>query len=194
MSLYEPFENQPVITTERLILKPMELLDAPAMFEIKSDKEVTAKYGRESHKDMQQTTEWIKLILDNYTEKSSLAWTIFLKKSEKGIGSVILWNLDLDSQVGEIGYELHRDCWRHGFMFEALGAMTDWAILDMGLNRVEACPLKENAASIAVLEKLGFKFEGNLKERIYFRNRYWDQLYYAMLKSDRTKVRRVGKQ
>ncbi len=184
MTLEDLFENIPTLKTERLVLKQIDLSDAPALFSIKSDAEGTSKYGREPHKNLEETKRWVKQLITNFKEKESLAWSIHLQDTDEAIGLVTLWNLDPESFVGELGYELHRNYWRRGIMFDALKAVIDWLMRETPLNRIEACPIKENIPSVKMLEKLGFKYEGNLRERIYFHGRFWDQYYFSMLKSD----------
>ncbi len=179
-----PFENFPALTTDRLILKQMSESDAPAIFKIKSDAESTARYGQNPHKSVEETARWINLALETYREEKDIMWSIFQKGEEVPIGLVTLWNLNADSLMGELGYELNRDYWRHGIMFEALKAVIDWAMGGMDINRIEACPIEENSGSVRILEKLGFKLEGNLRERIHFNGRFWNQLYFGFLKSD----------
>ncbi len=65
--------------------------------------------------------------------------------------------------------------------FPAVRALTDFGFAEMGLHRVHAYVVCANAASVRVLEKLGMRCEGHLREAI----RKWDQwhdLYlYAVL-------------
>ena len=69
-------------------------------------------------------------------------------------------------------------------MTEALAPVLAYGLLGVRLNRIEACPLAENAASNALLLKLGFRYEGNLRQRVFFRGRFVDQVYYGLLKSE----------
>jgi RimJ/RimL family protein N-acetyltransferase len=51
----------------------------------------------------------------------------------------------------------------------------------MGLHRIEACPLAFNTPSINLLRKLGFTYEGTLRQRHFFRGEYHDMLYFGLL-------------
>lgn len=53
-----------------------------------------------------------------------------------------------------------------------------------GLNRIEAFVEPENVGSRKVLEKIGFREEGILKENYYWKNRFVDKAIYAFLKKD----------
>ena len=52
---------------------------------------------------------------------------------------------------------------------------------DLGLHRVWAHCVAENAASARVLEKVGLRQEGRLREHEVFKGRWWDTLLYAIL-------------
>ena len=67
-------------------------------------------------------------------------------------------------------------------MTESLSAILNYGFLDLGLNRIEANPLALNEASQRLLLRLGFKPEGSLRQRVFFRGAYIDQLYFGLLR------------
>ncbi len=69
MSVHTPFKKFPEFTTERLFLRMVKETDTPYLFEIKADEEITAKYGREPHASIEQTSRWVDEILKDYVEK-----------------------------------------------------------------------------------------------------------------------------
>ena len=162
----------------------MEDSDAEAMFAIKSDPKVAAAYGAEPHKSIEETREWVERRVNGPGREDSLFWVFVPKWGRGAIGSCCYWHFDRESKCAELGYELHRPFWGRGIMTEALGPVLAYGLEGLGLNRVEACPLAENAASNALLIKLGFKYEGNLRERVFFNGRFVDQYYYSLLKSE----------
>lgn len=183
MSVWSPFEKFPEFNTDRLHLRMVKESDIPALFEMKSDPDTTSRYGAKPHLDQTQTAEWVRILFEDYKERTTLFWCITLNESDTPIGSFTLWNMDLNSFRAELGYELNSRYWRKGIMGEALDVLLDWAFSEMGLNRIEACPLRENTSSVRMLEKLGFELEGNLKERIFFDGEFKDQLYFGMTRS-----------
>ena len=74
---------------------------------------------------------------------------------------------------------------RRGYMREALTEMTRFAFEDLGIGRLEAGCLPENAASRALLEKCGFKYEGVAQAYLQIDGRWRDHVLYAMLRRDR---------
>ncbi len=180
----DPFLVFPDLGTDRLFLRQVSLDDLFAMYEIKSNPKVTNQYGREPHSSFIQTETWIRLLLDNFRDKESLYWKIINREDNRIAGSITLWNMELESRVAEVGYELHPDFWKKGIMQEALKCIIDWSFETFKLNRVEACPIQGNSSSIKLLERTGFKLEGTLKERVHFHGKFLDQYYYAILRKE----------
>ena len=81
----------------------------------------------------------------------------------------------------DIGYELSLDYWGQGFATEAAGAMVEFGFRDLGLHRISSWCIAGNTASARVLERLGFRQEGRLRQNEYFKGRWWDTLLYALL-------------
>ena len=102
-----------------------------------------------------------------------------------GIGYTL--HHDVERVGAEIGYWLGAAFWGRGIMTAALSAVTDYAFRQHEeLRRVYAVPYAWSAASIRVLEKVGYRFEGRMRESAIKDGRVTDQLLYATLRSERT--------
>lgn len=116
------------------------------------------------------------------------AWPFFIFLRETGdlIGAVTLDNIRRGpSESGAVGYWIAEAHTRQGYMREALTALKDWAFETLDLSRIEAGCLPENAASRAVLEKSGFKYEGVAQAYLQIDGRWRDHVLYAALRRDR---------
>ncbi len=111
-------------------------------------------------------------------------WFITMKGEDRVIGDCTLWNLDIPSSCGELGYALDSSYWGRGIASEAISAIIEFGFGKMQLNRIEACPFSSNEPSMSLLQKHGFKLEGNLRQRVFFHGKYYDQLYYGLLKPE----------
>jgi len=100
-----------------------------------------------------------------------------------GIGFVV--HDDVERFTAEIGYWLSEDHWGRGIVAEALQAVTAYAMDTHGLHRLYAAPYAWNQASVRVLEKAGYVFEGRLRCSVYKEGRLVDQLLYAYTSADR---------
>ncbi len=83
--------------------------------------------------------------------------------------------------VAEIGYTLAPAYQRQGYGYEMVSALLDYAFSTLAMHRVYARVLRENAASINLLERLRFRCEGALVEQIWFHDAWRDQLIFAQL-------------
>ena len=86
--------------------------------------------------------------------------------------------------AAETGYELHRAYWGQGIMAEAMSAVLTYGFTELGLHRIEADVAPENMRSKSLLLKLGFTFEGNLRQRYFFRGQFEDEHYFGLLKDE----------
>ncbi len=184
MTLDDAFTHQPSLATRRLVLRPLRSSDAEAVFAFKSDPEVTRHYGQEPHRTLEETRAWIQRREADYARRSTLFWAFAAKGQDRAIGAGCLWNFDASFHTAEVGYELHPSYWNQGFMTEAVSAIVDYAFRDLGFHRLEANPFADNDASVKLLVKLGFKEEGRLRERHFFRGRFLDQLYFGILRQE----------
>ena len=85
---------------------------------------------------------------------------------------------------GELGYALARPHWRHGYMTEAVTAALAYGFERLGLHRAEAICLADNTASRCLLERMGFRLEGNAREAFLQDGSYKDLSRYALLKDE----------
>ena len=83
------------------------------------------------------------------------------------------------NHCAEIGYWLGEPFWNRGIVTEALIAVTDWAFTELPVVRLDAPVYARNPASVRVLEKAGYEFEGRLRARYFRDGQYIDALLYA---------------
>jgi len=178
------FTHFPVLTTGRLQLRQIQPTDAEAFFAIKSDPEVTHPYGVEPYQSLDDARAMIQRLQSSYDRRESIYWCITLKHEDVVIGSCCFWNFEPGFRCVEIGYELNRSYWRQGIMAEAVSAIMTYGFTELGLHRIEANPLARNTSSRNLLIKLGFAYEGNLRQRVFFRNQFEDQHYFGLLKDE----------
>lgn len=105
--------------------------------------------------------------------------------------NVLLGALTLDNirrgpaQTGTIGYWIGAPHARQGYMREAILSLVAHAFSVQDLSRIEAACLPENAASRAVLEQCGFKYEGVAQSYLQINGRWRNHVLYANLRGDR---------
>jgi len=88
------------------------------------------------------------------------------------------------AQTCTLGYWIGERHARHGHMTRAVRAAVGFAFRNLALRRVEAACLPSNAASIRLLEKVGFSREGYARRYLCIAGTWQDHLLYALLSDD----------
>ena len=178
------FSHFPRLETPRLVLREITPRDAPAVFRIRGDYEVTKYNTGAAYQNVQQAVKLIDNIGKRYNSHEELRWGIQLKTHHDLIGICGFNYWDRTDNRASVGYDLLRSEWGNGYMPETLRAVIAFGFTHMGLNRIEADTSAENSASMRVLEKVGFQREGVQREQYYEHGRYYDLVLFALLKRD----------
>lgn len=88
------------------------------------------------------------------------------------------------SKKATIGYKMDKDFRRLGYCTEAIITLNHLMFYNWGLNRIEATVLPDNFASIEMLEKMGFKFDGILRQLACINGKWLDHNLYSLIKQD----------
>lgn len=84
----------------------------------------------------------------------------------------------------ELGYAVRRAWWGRGYATEIAATMVEFAFSQLGVHRIQAACGPDNAASQRVLAKLGFRYEGRLRENVFAHGGWRDSLLYAVLEQE----------
>ncbi len=147
--------KEPILETERLILRPIKLDDTPAVYQWTSDERVTKYMSYPTHTDISQTEEWIK---STFIDESEWNWAFVLKSENKVIGTGSIGPNAYMKDYWGIGYNLHYDYWHKGYCTEAMKAVIAFAHNELGVNKICSDHAVENPRSGKVMEKCGLKF------------------------------------
>lgn len=167
---HSPF---PLLETERLVLRKLVETDNAAILFLRSDERVNQYIKRPRQKTLEDATTYIAKISKGILHNESIMWAITIKSTSKLIGTVCLWNFSSDKKMAELGYELHPDFQRQGLMTETIRKVIDYAFKELTIELIEAFTNRNNAPSIKLLSKNGFRLEpervdeGNLANAIY---------------------------
>lgn len=93
-----------------------------------------------------------------------------------------------EPRQGELGYTLARAHQGRGFATEAVSCLLDHVFGEFHLHRVVALTDCDNRASIALLERLGFRREGHFLQSYWDRDRWTDEYLYAVLENEWKRV------
>ena len=156
----------PVLTTERLILRRLEIQDDQEIFFLRSDKTVNKYLVAPIAQSIKEAKAFIEKINAGI---SNNYWGLTLKNNNKLIGTICIWNISLEENKAEIGYVLHPDLQGKGLMQEAIVKVIDYGFEIMKLRYLEAVLNPDNAKSIALLKRNGFEYEGELDNAVVYK-------------------------
>src|SRR5258707_6553307 len=183
MSYNKRLETFPVLETQRLVLRELRPEDAEILFRFYSDEEVMRYYDTPMNR-LEQVQRSIAAHRSRFENNEAIRWGITIKGTKDIVGNCGFYR-DSYSQYALLSYVLARPYWGKGLMTEALRAIIAFGFDHYQLHRIEAHVVVSNQASLRVLQKLGFKKEGFLRERFYENNHFHPECVFALLNTDR---------
>jgi len=170
------------LETERLILRDFVEDDWQAVLEYQSDP-LYLRYNAWMERTPEAVQEFVGWFLNQQAQEPRIKFqlAIVLKSGGQLIGNCGVRLEKFNAVEADIGYELDPKHWHQGYATEAARAVVDFGFDHFGVHRIWAACLADNVGSAHVLEKLGMKLEGRIRENKYFKNRWWDSLHYAIL-------------
>ena len=172
------------LSTARLVLRPLQPGDAAQLFTIHADPEFMRYWSSPPWTEPAQAAQLIAGDLKQLAAGEHLRLGIVRKTDAALIGTCSLFRFDRQCRRAELGYGIRSDCWRQGYMTEAVTALIDYAFGELKLNRLEADLDPDNLASARSLEKLGFTREGYLRGRWIVGGKVSDSVIYGLLAND----------
>jgi RimJ/RimL family protein N-acetyltransferase len=172
---------RPTLTTAGLVLRPFVLDDAPAVQRLAADREVALNTMLIPHPYPEGAAgEWI----DGHDDSSdNHIFAIASKDGGEVMGAIGL-HVDRKHERAEIGYWLGVPFWGRGYVTEAARAVVRYAFENLGVNRVFAFHFARNAASGRVLQKIGMRREGTLRQHLVKWGEHVDVDYYGIVREE----------
>jgi [ribosomal protein S5]-alanine N-acetyltransferase len=154
-----PFHPFPILQTERLTLRKITDQDVQEILYLRSDP-IINQYIERPEADQIKSPEaalgFIHYINSSIDQGNWISWSIQPKGQSKTIGTICLWNFSENRTIADVGYDLATAHQGKGFMQEALQAVLDYGFKQLHLVQIEANTLKDNIASIKLLQSRGF--------------------------------------
>ncbi len=178
------FSSLPTLTTPRLTLRRLRLMDAPDLYAYASDPEVARHVLWEAHKSVAQSRKFLLGAIRQYRKGLPASFAIVARDTGRMIGTIGFMWINTDHKSAEIGYSLSRDYWNRGIMTEALHEVLRFGFEHLALNRIEAQHETDNPASGRVMAKVGMRREGVMRQRLINKGKKVDVVVYAILHSE----------
>lgn len=174
------------IETERLIIRPFTMPDAPEFHRVLSQ-EAVMRYLPEDVMSLEEVEHIITWFLECYeknTPSKIIKFTVAMvdKTDDRVIGWCGLGPVDYNPSEIELYYGLSEEVWGQGLASEAAEAMLEYAFSEIDLELVVALAKQDNPASARVLEKIGMVFQGKVESLADEHKFYEGLLYYSLSK------------
>jgi RimJ/RimL family protein N-acetyltransferase len=151
------------IATDRLILRPMVAGDADVLLGIFGDPEVMASFDTPPF-GLEQMRGWVARNLAHQAAHGYGLWVVERRADGQVIGDCGLeWQSVDGVDLPELGYDLRRDAWGHGYATEAARAVRDHAFGPLDLTRLVSVIRQVNTRSAAVARRVGMHHASSLQ-------------------------------
>lgn len=177
----EPPLSAPALVGERVRLRELRESDAPALFRIHADAAWVWAWGIPVHAEVEATRRMIAELLAAQREGRQLRWALCVAGSDEPVGALGFCRFVREHHRAEISYVQAREACGRGLMSEALLLLARFAFTRLGLHTIEAGVDPRNLPSQRILERLGFRREGYLRENYCLAGRFHDTILYSLL-------------
>ncbi|PRA09880.1 GNAT family N-acetyltransferase [Arthrobacter sp. MYb211] len=174
----------PTMETERLRLRPFTDADAEDLFALQSDAQVLRYWDSPPWDDRASIARFMAGCRKMAEEGSGARVAIERRSDQAFVGWCTLNSWNPAFRSASLGYCLNQAAWGNGYATEAGHALLRWAFGAFDLNRIQSEVDTRNAASARVLEKLGFRLEGTLREDCIVDGVVSDSWVYGLLRSE----------
>jgi ribosomal-protein-alanine N-acetyltransferase len=181
----KPWSRMLPLDSARLILRRFNGADLPAFLAYRNDPEVarfqswesfslaeaTAFLARQEAQEIASPGQWLQI-------------AISLKRTGQLVGDCALKVHAADARQATIGITLDRAYQSQGLATEALSALLEYLFLEANLHRVQADTDPANVRAWRLLERLGMRREAHCLQSLWFKGRWADEFFYAILRRD----------
>lgn len=149
-----------VLETERLSLRQFSIEDAPFILTLLNEPSFLRYIGDKKVRNIDDAQQYIlNGPIASYKQNGFGLYLVELKDPRTSIGMCGLLKRAELSDV-DIGFAFLPDFWNQGYAFEAANAVLKDGAETLKLKRIVAITSPDNDASIKLLQRVGFVFEG----------------------------------
>ena len=182
-----------IIETERLLLRPFTVADAPAAYRNWCAEEAVTRFLTwPPHADESVTEAVMADWAASYADPAFYQWAIELKSLGEPIGSISVVAQSEHVRALSVGYCIGSRWWRQGITTEAFRALIPFFFEEVGADRVEARHDPANPNSGRVMRACGLTYEGTLRQAATNNQGVVDLCIYSILRSEYEAQRAEG--
>jgi RimJ/RimL family protein N-acetyltransferase len=175
----------PILQSDRLLLRPLCEQDAKRMFDYHSLPDVS-QYQTWAPQSLEDVFFFIKRnqAIEALTVGAWYQLGIALRDTGHLIGDLGIHIADADPRQVEFGITVAPKFQRRGFAAEAATLLLSTLFVKLGKHRVFASTDPRNAASQALMERLGMRKEAHMVKSLWFKGEWADDVVYAILEQE----------
>jgi RimJ/RimL family protein N-acetyltransferase len=176
--------TEPILRTERLVLRPFTLNDASEVQRLAGDREIARETTEIPHPYEDGVAErWISTHAERFVNGEGVTLAVTLRSDGRLLGAISL-EINRDGTWAEMGYWIGKPYWGQGYCTEAAREMLRYAFEAIGLHRVQARHFPRNPASGRVMQKIGMTCEGRQRQHVKKWGEYLDLEIYGILEGE----------
>lgn len=177
--------NEVYATTERLVLRHLEIQDVKALYQYRADPEI-ARFQSWENYTYETAEAFVQAQIAQKPDEPGtwLQYAIALADSNQLIGDCAVHTLQAEPRMVEIGYTLAPEHQGKGYIHEALGGLFGYIFDTLDKHKIIAFTDVRNSKSIRVLERMGMRREGYLLQNYWSKGSWTDEYQYALLASE----------
>lgn len=133
-----------------------------------------------------ESKEFVNKIIEDSHKKprTRYVFAVIIQEDNKVIGAGELNVRNLKNLNGEIAYIINPQYWGNGYATEVAKYLLDFGFGKLNLHRIFATCDPRNTASSRVMEKVGMKYEGRMREALLIRDGWRDSLLHSILDNE----------
>jgi RimJ/RimL family protein N-acetyltransferase len=147
-----------LIETERLLLREITLDDKEELLKLHSNPAVQIYTGEPVVQSIEEIEKAIRTRIDDYEKYGFGRWATILKNGMQFVGWAGLAYLPEFDEI-DLGYRFLPEYWGQGLATEGSRAILTYGFDTLKIRKIIAIAMKENKASIRVMEKVGMEFD-----------------------------------
>ena len=186
-------QSLPVLTSDSVTLRELELSDAPSLLAMLTTEEVTRFISPPptTIEGFERFITWTRL---HRAAGQGVCFAVVPKGMSAAVGMFQLRSLDQGFSTAEWGFALGSPFWGTGLFIDGAQLVVGFAFDTIGVHRLEARASVQNGRGNGALRKLGAVQEGVLRRSFLRHGQYHDQALWSILDTDWGHTRAVCKE
>ncbi|HXT42622.1 MAG TPA: GNAT family protein [Pseudonocardiaceae bacterium] len=163
----------------QVILREFCLGDLDRIMTVVGDDRVTKTLSFDT-RSREQATEMLNGVITRARQEPRTEYYFAVDCVDAGLVGFARLGLN-GVQAAKLGGATAADYWGRGYATDAVRTLVDFGFRELKLHRISAAIGPENAASIAIVRRLGMMYEGRIRDHVYTNGQWRDSLLYSVL-------------